>query len=77
MIDYKEKNKQFDLRFGKLLRAGAKRHVFTGDVGYARPFEVHGLLIKTYSVPTFISNSDLMWKPTEAFNDDIQAIIGE
>lgn len=77
MIDYIETNKRFDIRYRKLVEAGAKKHVFTGDVGYSRPFEVHGLLIKKFLVPQFISNGDLMWKPSEAFDSNIRELFGE
>lgn len=75
--DYKIANDRFDVRYGRLLKAGFVKHHLTGDVGYVRPFEIHGLVGKCTFVPTFISNSELMWKPFEAFNSDIQAIIGE
>lgn len=75
---YKQANQQFDVRYSRLLKAGYTKHVMTSDIGYSRPFEIHGLTgRRSVGIPVFISNSDLMWKPLDAFDTDIQAILGE
>ena len=75
-IDMQKINLRFDTRYGSLLRAGWKKHVISNNIGYVRDFEIHGLVgMRPCGVPLFISNSDLMWKPFEAFDSDIQTLL--
>lgn len=69
-IDYKEHNRRFDERFSKLLKAGFNY--------YMNDWSQSGLGRKgPFGKTVFISTSELMWKPTEAFDYEIREMFND
>lgn len=72
-IDYKEHNRRFDERFSKLLKAGFKHYTIQDNA-----FSHGGLGRKgPFGKTVFISATELMWKPTEAFDYEIREMFND